>query len=166
MSLFDAKEYDPRPAQRRKRLVLFGVVALLVILVFWWMFRYWPEEHTVNKFFEAIEAKQFETAYGIYFADPDWKQHPAKYPNYTFNQFLLDWGPSGEFGIINSHHIDCAAEPPKKGFSSPSGVIVVTTINNRQDAKGKSQLWVEKKDKTISPSYLEVDCQIGSRPSP
>ena len=44
MALMDAKEYDPRPAQRRLRIV--GLVVVVAILAFaaWWFFRYWPEE--------------------------------------------------------------------------------------------------------------------------
>src|SRR5690349_13976526 len=140
MGLMDAQEYDPRPAQRRRRLI--GIIAVIVVvpLAIWYFFLYyWPEKHVVNKFFQAIEQKDFETAYGIYEADPAWKQHPEKYQEYTFNQFRLDWGPQGEYGPITSHEVDCATELPTKDFVSPSGVIVVVKIN--QVAKTKS-LWV------------------------
>src|SRR5438270_219342 len=140
MGLMDAKEYDPAPARRRNRLILmaFLLAILVLILAFW--FRYWPEKHTIDRFFGAIEAKDFEQAYALYEGDSQWKQHPDKYKDYSFNQFRLDWGPSGEYGAITSHHVDCATEPPKKGFQSPSGVIVVVTINGRQEPKS---MWVE-----------------------
>lgn len=155
MALMDAKEYDPRPAQKRRRMVAIAAVVIIVLGFVWWWFRYWPEERVINSFFQAIEQKDLEKAYAIYNADPDWKQHPEKYSNYTLSQFELDWGPSSEFGPITTHKIDCATEPPKKGFASPSGVIVVVTINNRSDS---TDLWVEKKSKTITTSPFRVLC--------
>src|SRR5215472_10559481 len=149
MALMDAKEYDPRPAQRRNRIIAAVVVVVIVVAAYLYLTRYDTEKKVINSFFHALEQKDFETAYGIYQGDPDWKQHPQKYPNYTINQFTLDWGPSGEYGPITSHEIDCALEPPKKNFVSPSGVIVVVIINHRQETRS---LWVEKKAKTISDS--------------
>ena len=149
MALLDAKEYDPRPRQRLVRLILVAVVVVIVGVVAWFIFRYQPEKNVVDRFFTAIEAKNFEQAYGIWKADPDWKQHPDRYNDYTFNQFLLDWGPSSEYGVITAHSIECATEPPKKGFKTSSGVIVVARINNRADPKDDVDLWVQKKDKWI-----------------
>ncbi len=155
MALLDAKEYDPRPAQRRWRLIGAAVVVALIALVAWYFFRYWPEEHAVNKFLQAVEAKDFEKAYGLFNGDPDWKQHEAKYKDYTYNQFVLDWGPSGEYGPITSHRVECSLEPPKKGFATPSGVIVVVRINGRADP---TSLWVQKKDKSIGSSPQNAVC--------
>src|SRR6266704_6978156 len=128
MGLMDAQEYDPRPAQRRRRLIVTTAVVIVVPLAIWYFFLYyWPEEHVMNKFFQAIEQKDFETAYAIWLADPNWKQHQEKYPDYTFNQFRQDWGPQSDYGIITTHHVDCITEPPKKKFQIVSGVIVVVT---------------------------------------
>jgi hypothetical protein len=158
MALLDAKEYDPRPAQRTWRLIAAGAVILVAIFLFWWFFRYWPEESVVNKFFAAIERKDFDAAYGIYNADADWKQHAAKYNQYSLSQFMLDWGPSSEYGVITSHKIDCSKEPVKKGFQSPSGVIVSVILNGRSQA---TSLWVEKKSKTLTLSPYELQCHPG-----
>jgi len=159
MGLLDAKEYDPRPKQRL--LWLIGSVIVLVILlgIGWLLFRYQPEKNVVNRFFEAIEAKNFEQAYGIWNADPGWKQHPDRYDKYTLNQFLLDWGPSSDWGVITTHSIECATEPKKKAFKSPTGVIVVVKINNRADPHDDVSLWVEKDAKTIGFSPDKVLCQ-------
>ena len=155
MALMDAKEYDPRPAQKRRKIIATVVVAVLAIAVYLYLTRYDSEKKAINKFFQAIEQKDYDAAYGIYYADPDWKQHPEKYGSYTINQFKLDWGPQGEYGAISSHQIDCALEPPKKGFASPSGVIVVVIINNLHDTRS---MWVEKKSKTITDSPMKVLC--------
>ena len=155
MALLDAKEYDPRPAQRRWRLVVIAIVVAIAAFLVWWFFRYYPEEQALNHFFEAIEHKDFDKAYGIYFADPNWKQHPEKYNQYPVSQFILDWGPSSEYGVITSHKIECAVEPPSKAYRSPTGVIVVVSINNRPET---TSMWVEKKSKSVTLSPQEVLC--------
>jgi hypothetical protein len=158
MALFDAKEYSPSPARRLRRWIV--VIAILVALsggALSWLYRYWPEKHAVNTFFAALERKDFDAAYGIYFADPDWKQHPAKYNQYPLPLFMRDWGANSEYGVITSHTIECATEPPKKGRYSPSGVLVVVNVNHRVE----TQLWVEKRDKTIgvAPALWDVHCR-------
>ncbi len=155
MALMDAKEYDPRPAQRRLKIIAAIVVAALAILAYMYFTRYDSEKKAINQFFQALEQKDYEKAYGIYNGDPGWKQHPEKYPNYNLGQFTLDWGPSGEYGPITSHHVDCALAPPRKNFASPSGVVVVVTINNRAEPRS---MWVEKKDKSITDSPIKVQC--------
>jgi hypothetical protein len=159
MALMDAKEYDPRPAQRRRRLAAIAAVLLLVLLVLWlWpsgRYRYWRQWNIAEKFFAALEHKDFDDAYGLYQGDAGWKQHPEKYSSYTVSQFTLDWGPSGEYGPITSHHVDCAVTPPRKGFGSPSGVIVVITINNRTEPRS---MWVENKSMSITDSPYKVLC--------
>jgi hypothetical protein len=160
MALMDAKEYDPRPAQKRRRIIATAVVTVLVIAVYLYFTRYDSEKKAINNFFQAIEQKDYDKAYGIYFGDPDWKQHPQKYSSYTINQFTLDWGPSGEYGAITSHRVDCALEPPKKDFASPSGVVIVVTINNRAEPRS---MWVEKKSRTITDSPVKVLCNGGQQ---
>ncbi len=155
MALLDAKEYDPRPAKRMWRLIGAAVALVIVGFIAWRIFRYTPYTHVINKFFEALERKDFDAAYGIYNGDPDWKQHAAKYNQYPLSQFMLDWGPSGEYGAITSHKIDCATEPGSRDFTPPSGVIVVVIVNNRSEG---TSLWVEKKNKTITTSPFEVQC--------
>ena len=155
MGLMDAKEYDPRPAQRRWRLLLTALVIVIAIFLVWWFFRFYPEDRVINKFFAAIEHKDFDTAYGLYFADPDWKQHPQKYNQYPLPQFMLDWGPSSEYGTITSHKIECTTEPPTKAYRSPTGVSVVVSVNHRPET---TSMWVEKKSKSISLSPQEVIC--------
>lgn len=155
MALMDAKEYDPRPAEKRRRIIATVVVAVIAISVYLYLTRYDSEKKVINNFFRAIEQKDFEKAYGIYEGDPEWKQHPQKYSNYPLGQFVVDWGPSSEYGVITSHRIDCALEPPKKDFAEPTGVVIVVVINNRAEPRS---MWVEKKSKTISDSPVPVAC--------
>lgn len=142
-TIFEAKPYDPAH-ERRRRILIAGIIGAVLLLAFlaWW-FRYWPEERRVDKFFDALEQKNYEQAYSIWMNDPDWKQHPQKYAKYPFGEFYLDWGPGGEWGLIKSHKVDGSATP--KGGSS--GVVVVVTVNERAE---KARIWVEKSDKTFS----------------
>lgn len=140
-TIFEAKPYDP-VKERRRRLLIIGIITVVLVGAFlaWW-FRYLPYERRVDHFFDALQQKQYEIAYGIWMNDPNWKQHPQNYKQYPFGEFYIDWGPGGEWGLINSHHVDGAAAP-RHG----SGVVVVTTVNERSE---KARVWVEKSDKTM-----------------
>jgi len=155
MALMDAKEYDPRPAERRRKIIATVVVAVIAVSVYLYITRDDSEKKVINNFFQAIEQKDFDKAYGIYEGDPDWKQHPEKYANYSVNQFTLDWGPQSEYGVISSHSIFCDSEPTEKDFASPTGIVIVVIINNRAEPRS---MWVEKKSKTISDSPVPVAC--------
>jgi hypothetical protein len=148
-SILNAAPYDPK-RDRRKKLIITAIVAVLLIsaaLVY--QFRYWPQEHVVSKFFHALEAKDYATAYGIWLADPNWKQHPQAHARYTFGEFYLDWGPGGEYGQINSYHIDASGAPRSGG----SGIVVQVTVNERTK---KAFIWVEKSDKSLTYSPFEL----------
>ena len=87
MGLMDAQEYDPRPAQRRWKMACIAAVLVIVFLTVWFWpsgrFRYWRQRSIASKFFRAIEHRDFDSAYGLYNGDPEWKQHPEKYSQYT-----------------------------------------------------------------------------------
>jgi len=149
MTLLDAEPYDPRPARRRRTKILAAIVVVIVLAVVAWMNRYWSEERIVDKFFAALKNKDYETAYAIYFADPQWKEHPAKYSRYPLNQFTQDWGPGGQWGVINNYKVYGASGCSGGG----SGIVVDVVVNNRAE---HAQLWVEKSDKTLSLPPCEL----------
>lgn len=152
-TLFDAKPYDPGKDRRRRNLIVGVVVVVVLIAGLLWWFRYWPYERKVDQFFTALQTSDFERAYGIWMNDPNWKQHPEKYARYPFKEFYLDWGPSGEWGVIKTHKVDTAVAPR----GSSTGVIVVTTVNERAE---QACVWVEKRDKTLSfPPVKAVTCR-------
>jgi hypothetical protein len=157
MGLMDATEYDPRPARRRWMLIGLGVTLLITLVVLWFWpsgrFRHWQEWNIANKFFTALERQDFDSAYALYNADSDWKQHPEKYNQYSQARFTLDWGPAGDYGKIVSHHMVCAIEPPKKGFGSASGVVAVVIVNGHTEP---TLLWIEKKSGTITTSPWDM----------
>ncbi|HYV73930.1 MAG TPA: hypothetical protein VFB24_06710 [Candidatus Binatia bacterium] len=151
MTLFESQPYDPVQARKRRIRIVALSVIVLVCLILAWNFRYYAEERQVDKFFAALQKQDYETAYGIWFHDPGWKQHPQKYPDYPFSSFMQDWGPGGQWGLIKSYHVDGSAVP-KGGTGTKfdvgsSGVVVVVTVNER--VADKAHIWVEKSDKTL-----------------
>ena len=157
MTIFEAKELDPRAEARARRLrnglISFVIAVLLAAALLWW-FRYWPEEHVVDKFFAAIEKKDLETAFALWNADPQWRAHTERYKDYPYGRFELDWGPSGDYGMISSHSVKGAVAPKAK-VSEVSGVVVVVQVNGRAEP---ACLWVEKKTKTIT--FSPYPCQF------
>jgi hypothetical protein len=144
MTLLDAPQYDPAKYRRRRIKIALAVASLLVLLVLGWLYRNWPEERIVTKFFDALQAQDFETAYDIYFNDPNWRQHPGKYPQYTYADFYRDWGPGGEWGLIKSHKIYGSATTKSWGNG---GVIVEVIVNDRAE---HARMFVQLSDKTLT----------------
>ncbi len=144
MTLLDAPNYDPARARRRRLKILAAVIAVVVLAALAWMYRNWPEVHVVDKFFTALEHHEYETAYGIYFNDPAWRQHQQKYSQYTYADFYRDWGPGGEWGLIKSHRIYGSANT--HGFGG-GGVVVEVIVNERSE---HARMFVQKSDKAIT----------------
>jgi len=144
----DAAQYDA--ARDRRRRILIIVLVLVVLFGAWvaYHMRNYSERAAVDKFFAALQQQKYEDAYGIWFHDPDWRQHTQKYSAYAYNDFYRDWGPGGEWGLVKSHAVDCSV-------STDSGVIVQTTVNERAE---HAYLYVTKSDKTLSFSPNEVQC--------
>jgi hypothetical protein len=143
MTLLDAREYDPQKERKRRNRIISAIVLVVLVAVLGWWFRYWPEERIADHFFEALQKQDYETAYGVWMHDPQWKQHTDRYQKYPFNEFYRDWGPGGEWGLIKSHKIYASGSPPGGG----SGVIVDVTVNDRTQP---ARVWIEKSDKTMS----------------
>jgi hypothetical protein len=149
MTLLDAKEFDAeKESRKRKRLVLIITVIVIILCLGWW-FRYWPEEHKVGKFFDALQKQDFKTAYGIWMHDPNWAQHPGEHAKYPFNDFYRDWGPGGEWGPIKTVKVNGASKCP----GPSSGVLVDVIVNDRTE---HAQVWVEKSDRTLSYPPCEL----------
>jgi len=144
MTLLDAQPYDPAKLRRRKIKITATVVVVVLLAALAWMYRNWPEERAVDKFFTALQHQDYETAYGIYFNDSGWLQHREKYSQYTYADFYRDWGPGGEWGLIKSHSIYGSANT--KNFGG-GGVVVEVIVNERSE---HARMFVEKADKTLT----------------
>jgi hypothetical protein len=152
MTLLDAPEYDPARARLRIIKIVGSIVMIMVLATIVWVNRYWQEKRVADKFFAALQKKDYETAYGIYFADPQWKRHAGEHSLYPYNEFYRDWGPGGEWGVINSYDIFWLGNCPRSG----SGVIADIVVNQRAE---HAQIYIDKHDRTIS----SVPCDIQVR---
>lgn len=144
MTLLDAQPFDAARARRRKIRIAIAVVVVIILGTLAWAYRNWPEERVVSHFFAALEKQDYESAYAIYFNDPNWRQHPQKYSQYPYADFYRDWGPGGEWGLIKSFRIYGSADT--KGFGS-GGVIVEVIVNERAE---HARMFVQRSDKTIT----------------
>lgn len=112
-------------------LILAGALVFLGILIYF--FANFREERAVQRCFEALQQGDLEAAYQIW--------GPTE--EYTFKDFLQDWGEDGYYGRVRSFRI---VESESQG----SGVIVRVQI--RTDA-GQLRIpipfWVERKDRSI-----------------
>ncbi|AFL87031.1 hypothetical protein Terro_0696 [Terriglobus roseus DSM 18391] len=155
MTLLDAPAYNPRRQQLIERSLIAGGVLIfsLVILTLagfitghGWLFSNLPIEHRVNKFFTAIENKDFATAYGLYQNDPKWQEHAAKYSGYPLARFTEDWTKYSPVGPILSHHVDKSVSDGTGTFGTT--LLVATTING--DKEKRLFLAVQRSDGTFT----------------
>jgi hypothetical protein len=143
MTLLDAQPFDAARARRRKIKIGVAIIVVIAIAVAAWMYRNLPEERVVSHFFAALQRQDYESAYAIYFNDPNWRQHPQNYVKYTFADFYRDWGSGGEWGLIKSFRIYGSANT--RGFGG--GVIVEVIVNERAE---HARMFVQRSDKTIT----------------
>jgi len=143
MTLLDAQQYDPAKVKRRRIKIALIILTILILAGLAFLYRNWPAEHVVNRFFAALQKQDFETAYGIYFNDPDWRQHPQQHAQYPYSDFYRDWGTGGEWGRIRSYRI--YGSVATKGWGS-QGTVVEVVVNERAE---RARIYVLK-DKTLT----------------
>ena len=136
MTLLNAPVYDERKEKLTKD-ILIGSGATFVLLVVLtlagfllghgWLFTNLHAEHRVSKFFDALEAKNYNEAFAIYNNDEKWQQHPQQYADYPLDRFTVDWtteSPAG--GPIASHHVDISKTDGSGTFGT--GIIVAVRL--------------------------------------
>jgi hypothetical protein len=123
MTLLDAPVFDAA-RDRRNQTLMYGAAGLFVVLFIggWlasgmpvdWPWNWWTHfrgRMTANHFLDAVEQNDLAKAYGVWFHDPEWQQHAAKYTAYSFDRFQQDWSPTStgnDYGAIKSHKIAAA----------------------------------------------------------
>jgi hypothetical protein len=132
MSLLNAPAYDKKKEDRKRNIqvgsaVFLALMALLTVVGFLlghgWLFLNLPAEHRMNVFLTALEASDYPKAYGIYYNDPAWQQHPQKYADYPLQRFTEDFTTESEWkGPITSFHVDFSKR-------DATGVAIEATIN-------------------------------------
>jgi hypothetical protein len=140
---------EPPPEKTEKsRVWTFTLVALAVVLlvVLWFTFRYYPEKHAATQFFDALLAGNTDKAYAL------WKPTAS----YRKDDFLADWGPTGYYGPIKSYKI-MGAKAPEKSDSIAVNVAIspYSPLPAESDAEKSRKtrvvtLWVSPSDKSFS----------------
>jgi hypothetical protein len=157
MTLLNAPEFDEKKETRKRNLqigslIFVVVVALLAVAGFLlghgWLFMNLPAEHKVNTFLSALQAQDYPKAYGIFYSDPNWQQHPDKYKDYSLQRFTEDFTTESDWkGPVTAFHVGCS----KRGNT---GTAVAATIN------GGTNLTLEYQgsDGTLSFFPFQLSC--------
>lgn len=134
------------------RYIGIGVVAVLALTTaLFFMLRFRAEKATARHFLSEVVAGDFQSAYRT------WKPSSG----YSFQDFLGDWGLTGEFGPVKSFELRSAARPV-----NASGVVVTVLVSpyspfpDSTDPKSRSnktvRLWIESSDQSMSYAPEQV----------
>jgi hypothetical protein len=159
MTLLNAPEFDERKEKRRHNVLVGSGISIAVITVLTvagflmghgWLFMNLPVEHKVNTFLSAIQAKDYPRAYGIFYNDAGWQQHPDKYKDYPIKRFTEDFTTESDWkGPINSFHVGCSKR-------DATGTAVASRINGTKNLTLKYQ----RSDGTLSFFPFELSCGL------
>lgn len=130
--LFDSELPKPKTGIH-KYWPLVAIIVVVAGVIGFFAFHNLPEKQAVANFLTQLQNGNYKEAYRLW--------QPA--PDYTFDEFLHDWGPQGDYGKVREFEI-VGAE------SKGNAVVVVTvTINDRTPAL---QLLVDRKAKGLAYS--------------
>lgn len=139
MGLLDSSAQEPRSKALQWAVSGVGLTMAVAVLI-WYLLRFQEEKQVVARFFEALVAGDTKRAYEL------WQPNPA----YTYELFLEDWGPQGEFGPVRSFRITAATRPRRA-----SGVVIAVEVSPKAPFDGSDpavkevKIWVEFKDKSL-----------------
>ncbi len=94
-----------------------------------------------------------QKAYGIWFHDPNWQQHPNNHAAYPFDRFQQDWSPTSsgnDYGAIKSHKILAARM---------SGNVLLMGI--RINGLKSKDLFIDYDPKTHTLGFSPVELYLG-----
>ncbi len=129
--------FDSEPPKQKTGIRKYWPLLVIIIVVGgiigYYALHNLPEERAVEHFLAELKAGNYEEAYKLW--------QPA--PDYSYDDFLHDWGPRGDYGKIREYRIDSAT-------SKGSAIVIVTvTINNQTPALA---LVVDRKTKGLAYS--------------
>ncbi|HKS80026.1 MAG TPA: hypothetical protein VJR23_00845 [Candidatus Acidoferrales bacterium] len=143
MGLLDGGEEHPHSKLRR---YIITVVAFIVAvsLFCWYTLRYHHQEKIAETFLNDVVAGNMQQAFSMWSHGPD----------YSFKDFMDDWGDNGYYGPVKSYHIDGIKD---RG----SGVVVVVELSPFQPFPGdrdiakhsktkEARLWVQFKENNVT----------------
>ncbi len=159
MTLLIAPEFDVQK-ENRKRSMLIGsgiTVALLAVLSVaglllghGWLFMNLPVEHKVSVFLSALQSQDYPRAYGLFYNDANWQQHPEKYKGYPLQRFTEDFTTESDWKApVSSFHVGCSKR-------DASGTAVATKINGTSNLTLKYQ----RSDGALSFFPFELSCGL------
>jgi len=127
--------------EQREKIIKRLVLALVILVVgggiAFFVFHNYRQERQVSRFFELLQAKQYDAAYAL------WIRNDADRRGYPMTSFLQDWGPQ-------SPHADVSHYKISRSRSCGSGVILTVDFGTSQQEK----LWVQRDDLTLGFSPL------------
>ena len=148
MTLLNAPEFNEQKETRNRNLLIgsgafVALIALLAVAGFilghGWLFMNLPAEHRINVFLSTVEQHDYAKAYGIWYNDPEWQQHPDKYKDYTLQRFTEDFTTESNWKApVTSFHVDFSKR-------DDTGTVVASTVNGTP-----LTLKVQRADKTIT----------------
>jgi len=130
--LFDSEAPKPKKGIR-KYWPLLVIIIVVGGVIGYFALHNLPEKRAVANFLTQLEEGHYKEAYKLW--------QPA--PDYTYDDFMHDWGPKGDYGKIRGFKIIGAES---KGNEL---VIVTVTINNQTPALA---LLVDRKTKGLAYS--------------
>jgi hypothetical protein len=143
----------PAPSRIPRYVGIGGAAILILGTTLFFLMRFRAEKATASHFLSQVVAGDFQSAYRT------WKPSSS----YSFQDFLADWGPTGEFGPVKSFELRSAGRP-----ANASGVVVTVVVSpyfpfpDSSDPKSRSgkaiRLWIESSDQSMSyaPEQLNV----------
>jgi len=135
---------DERRERIVKRVLLTAAIAVVAGVVLYGLFHNYPEERQVSRFFDRLQAHDYQGAYGIWGCTD---AQPCR--DYPFKEFMKDW--SAESSPVNTFDV-------LDGESCGSGVIVQVDAGKA----GEKKLWVERGSHTLGFPPFER-CPQGNR---
>lgn len=130
--IFDSEAPKPKTGIR-KYWPLLVIIIVVGGVIGYFALHNLPEKRAVASFLTQLKDGNYKEAYKLW--------QPT--PNYTYDDFMHDWGPKGDYGKIREFKI-VAAE--SKGSEL---VVVIVTINNQTPALA---LLVDRKTRGLAYS--------------
>jgi len=116
-----------------KRALLLLIATAAVVGGLYYGFKNYPQERRAREFLAVIERGDYPAAYDYWGCKVE-----TPCPNYDYQSFLEDWGPSSKIGKVRSFRL---ADSTARG----SGVVVSVVVNSQPEIR----LWVEKRNGVV-----------------
>jgi hypothetical protein len=125
---------DEQRERKRRRIVLFTIVGVIVALSLYLFLRNFREERVASSYLQALRGHDYRSAYRMWGCT---EQTPCR--DYTYDRFMADWGPAGTY-----------SDPSRVSYGdvdSCGGGVVFTIQYPGAEASG---LYVDRSSKVIS----------------